>query len=124
MQAALNLGKKAFNIYIAFLNSKISIYLAYEAQIALVVAKKVNILIEYLDYFDIFFKKLAAKLHERFDINKHLINLKLSIQQLYGPIYSLEPIKLETFKMYIKTNLANEFTWPSKFLARVPIFFV
>ncbi len=44
-------------------------------------------------------------------------------QLLYGLIYSLEPVELETLKAYIKNNLTNSFIRPSKSLTGVPIFF-
>lgn len=43
---------------------------------ALLVAKKVTILDEYLDFLDIFPKKLVKELPKRSDINKHLIALE------------------------------------------------
>lgn len=52
-----------------------SIHLAREPQIALLVAEKVTNLAKYLDYLDVFLKKLAAKLPKRSDINKYLIDL-------------------------------------------------
>ena len=44
-------------------------------------------------------------------------------QPLYGSIYSLELMKLETLKTLIENNLANNFIKPSEFSTRVPIFF-
>lgn len=72
-------------------------------------AEKITILAKYLDYSNIFSKELAAELLKHFDINKHLINLKLCKQPFHNPIYSLEPVKLEIFKTYIKINFANSF---------------
>ena len=45
-------------------------------------------------------------------------------QLLYSLIYSLEPVKLETLKSYIKVNLASSFIRPSKFVADTLILFV
>ena len=42
---------------------------------------------------------------------------------LFEFIYNLGPIELEIWKTYIKTNLANGFIRPFKFLARAPILF-
>ena len=42
-------------------------------------------------------------------INNQAINLIKSKQTLYGLIYSLGLIKLETLKIYIEINLANRF---------------
>ena len=56
----------------------------------------------------------VAKLPENTGIKKHAIKLEEGKQQLFGPIYSLRLVKLETLKTYIKTNLANNFIRPSK----------
>ena len=56
-------------------------------------------------------------------MNEYTIELEEGKQPLFGPIYSLGPIELETLKTYIKTNLANGFIRPSKSLAGVPILF-
>ena len=56
-------------------------------------------------------------------MNEHAIKQEERKQQLFGPIYSLELIELETLKIYIKTNLANGFIWPFKFPAKVFILF-
>lgn len=79
MIAVLDLGKKLFIIYIASLNVslKILIYMAQKAQIVFLLAKKVIVLAEYLNFIDVFSKKVAVELFESFVINKHLINLKL-----------------------------------------------
>ena len=65
----------------------------------------------------------AVKLAENIGINKHTIKLKEGQQLPFGPIYSLGPVKLETLKTYIKTNLANDFIWLSKSPAGVSILF-
>lgn len=76
MAATLNLSKKAFVMHMAYLTWKMLIDLAYKAQITLLVVKKVTILAKYLDYLDIFSKKLAIELLKYFDINKQLIEPK------------------------------------------------
>ena len=78
---------------------------------------------EYSDYSDVFSAEHVAELPENTGINEHPIKLKLGKQQLFGPIYSLGPVKLETLKTYIKTNLANGFIRPSKSPAGAPILF-
>lgn len=65
-------------IYVAYLKAKILIYLTSKAQIASVIAEKVTILAKYLDFLNVFLKKLAVKLSKRFNINKQLINLELN----------------------------------------------
>ena len=65
----------------------------------------------------------AAELPENTGMNEHTIELEKSKQSLFGPIYSLGPVELETLKTYIKTNLANGFIRPSKSPAGAPILF-
>lgn len=80
--------------------------------------------IEYLDYTNVFLKKIATKLIKHFNINKYITNLKLSKQVLYKLIYSLRLIKLKTPKFYIKIKLANDFIYLSNFLAQILILLV
>ena len=56
-------------------------------------------------------------------INNHTIKLVDDWQPLYGLVYSLGPMKLETLNAYIKNNLTNGFIRSSKFSVRAPIFF-
>ena len=56
-------------------------------------------------------------------MNEHTIKLEKSKQPLFGSIYSLSSVELETLKIYIKTNLANGFIRLSKSPAKAPIFF-
>lgn len=72
--------------------------------------EKVTILAKYLDFIDIFSKKLAAKFFKCTNINKLTINLEFGKQLFSEPVYSLELVKLKTLNTYIKTNLANNFT--------------
>lgn len=116
VSAALDLSKKAFIVYIAYLSSKMIIYSAQKAQIVLLITEKIIILAEYLDYIDVFSKKSAAELPKHSNISKYFINLELSKQSPYRPIYSLGLVKLKIVKTYIKTNLANSFIYPSKSL--------
>ena len=55
---------KTFVMHVSFLSlgSKITIYLAWKAQIALLLAKKVTIPVKYSDYADIFSKESAEML--------------------------------------------------------------
>ena len=100
------------------------IHPARKAQIALLIAKEVKILTNYLDFLDVFSEEKASVLPEITDLNQYAIKLQKSQQPLYKPIYSLGPVKLKTLKTYIKTNLANGFIWPSKSPAGTPIIFV
>lgn len=124
IKIALDENIDVFIVHLAYLNTEIFLDLTQKAQIALLIAKKVFILVKYLDFRDIFPKKLAAKLFECFDINKYLINLELGKQSSYKPIYSFSSVELKTLKTYIKINLASGFIHPLKFLARVPILFI
>lgn len=69
--AVLDPSKKAFILYIAYLglDLKISIHLAWKAQIALLVAKKVTVLAKYMDYADVFSKESAEELSKQWKIN-------------------------------------------------------
>ena len=71
--------------------------------------KNVTILSKYLDFIDEFLKKSVLKLFKSLDIYEYTINLKKGKKQLYRLIYSFGFIELESFKIYIKTNLANKF---------------
>lgn len=101
--------KEAFVVHLAYLESKMSIYRAWAAQIVLLVAEKVTVSKKYSDFANVFSKRSVAKLPKRSDIIKYTIDLGLGKQPPYGLIYSLEPIELETLKIYIETNLANDF---------------
>ena len=78
---------------------------------------------KYLDFADVFSPDLASELPKQTGINDHAIELVEGQQPPYGPIYSLEPVELETLKAYIEINLANEFIRPSMFPAGAPILF-
>ena len=86
--------------------------------------KEVTVPTEYSDFADVFSQKSANIFPERTRANEYAIELKDGKQQPYGPIYSLRPVELKTFKPYIKTNLANGFIQTSKLLAGAPILFV
>lgn len=64
---------------------------------------------EYTDYANIFSLDLAMELLENTGINKHAIELIENKQALYGPIYSLDSVKLKALKIYIKTHLKTWF---------------
>lgn len=82
------------------------------------------ILTKYLEFAYISSKKLAAKLFNRFNINKHLVNLKPGKKLLSGVIYGQKLVELEILKTYIETNLDNGFIWQSNFPVGALIFFV
>ena len=101
-----------------------TIYPATEAQMALVLAKKVTILAKYSDFLDVFLEEFANIFPEQTRVNEHAIELKKGKQPPYGPIYSLRPVEFKTLKTYIKINLANGFISTSKSPADAPILFV
>ena len=91
---------------------------------ALLWAKEVPVLVKDLDFADVFLEKSANILLEQIEINEYAIKLKKGKQPPYRLIYSLRPVKLETFKIYSDTNLANGFIKASKLLAGILILFV
>ena len=56
-------------------------------------------------------------------MNIYAIKLIDRKKPFYGPIYILNPIKLETFKIYIKMYLKTGFIQQSKSLVDTTIFF-
>ena len=78
---------------------------------------------EYSDYSNVFSAEYAAELLENTGINEHTIELEESKQPLFGSIYSLRLVELETLKIFIKTNLANNFIRPFKSPVGAPILF-
>ena len=101
-----------------------SIHLARKAQLALLLTKKVTVPTKYLNFADVFLKKLANVLPKRTKVNEHAIELEEGKQPPYKLIYSLRPVELKTLKTYIKTNLANGFIRALKSPASSPILFV
>lgn len=119
----LNKNIKTFIIYVIFLSFNL-INLFKKAQISLLLIKKITILSKYLDFFNIFLKEKTLKLLKLIKLNYHVIKLKKNKQLLYSVIYSLKLIKLKSFKIYIKINLANGFIQPLKLLKDTFIFFI
>lgn len=56
---------------------------------------------EYANFVDVLLLKLAVKLHEYTRINDYTIKLVDDRQLLYGPIYSIGPVVLESLKIHI-----------------------
>lgn len=124
-KAVLDEDIKTFVIHISSFNLKpMTIDPVRKAQTASLLTEKVTVLVEYLNFAEVFSEKWATKLSKHFDLNKHLINLKLNKQPPYGPIYSLGLVELKTLKTYIETNLINSFIRPSKSPAGALILFV
>lgn len=104
---ASNKDVEIFIAYANFLNSKfMTIDLAKEVQITLLLIKKVILRIEWANFIDIFSKKLRKMLPKNTGINKHIIELVNGKQPSYRLIYSLNLVELETFNIYIEINLA------------------
>ena len=64
---------------------------------------------KYFDYTYIFSANLAMELLENTGINEHAIKLIKEKKLLYGPIYALNLVELETLKAYIETYLKTGF---------------
>ena len=75
----------------------------------MLVIKKMLILIKYLDFSDFFLEEKASILPETTNLKQHIIKLQKDQQLFYKLIYSLNLVKLETLKTYIKINLINGF---------------
>ena len=78
---------------------------------------------KYSNYNNDFSAENVTELSKHTKMNNHTIKLEEDKQSPFGPIYSLEPVELETLKIYIKTKLANGFIRPSISLARALILF-
>ena len=127
--AALNPEHEIYVVHIASLSSTLLAFLnvhpSREPQISGIIAEEAptKVFAEYSDFADVFFPDLASELSKHTRINNHAIELVEGQQPPYGPIYSLEPVELETLKAYIETNLANRFIRRSKSPAGAPILF-
>ena len=132
--AALDLEHETYVVYVGSVSSvmlpsssplELNIHPFHRPQMSSLIAKKAptKILAKYLDFADIFFSDLASKLFKYTKINDHTIELVDDQQPPFRPIYSLEPVELETLKAYIETNLANRFIRPSNSPANAPILF-
>lgn len=107
----MDLNHEAFVVYVVFINRESDIHLSCRAWIAFLKVDdfRIPILSKYTNFANIFFKNLVAKLLEYIKINNHAINLIDGHYSLYGPIYSLKLTELKILKIYIKTNLSNNF---------------
>lgn len=111
-KATLDQNSKIFVVYVTFLSlSSNSIYLNKKAQKTFLIAKKVKIPKKYSDFANVFLEEKTMVLSDQTKLNEHAIKIENSKQPAYRPIYSLEPVKLETLKMYIKTLLKTGFIW-------------
>ena len=124
--AALSVDNETFMMHVVALAepSTMPIYSFCQAQVAAPMSKKTGIPAEYSDFSNVFSSDSPAELPEYTGINDHPINLLDDKQPLYGPIYSLGLVELETLKTYIKANPASGFIRPSKSPAGAPILFI
>ena len=122
--ALLNVEDETFVMYIVVLAKPIiiPIYCSHEAQVTL--SKSMETCTKYFDFSNVFSLDSAAELLAYGGINNYSINLFQDKQLFYSLIYSLGPVELEMLKIYIKTNLANNFIRHSKLLTNTPILFV
>ncbi len=125
--AALDSEHIVFVVHVATLSIDLSdeMHSSRRAWIAHLKADEVptKVLSGYADFADIFSPKLVAKLPEHTRINDYAIELVDDWQPLYGPIYSLGPVELETLKAYIENNLVSGFIRPFKSPAKAYILF-
>ena len=121
----LNLEQDVFVVHVTIFFQPIKVYSNQKIQIAALIADKALITVsaKYSGLKDMFSKESTAVLPEHTEINTHVIILEEGKQPLYGPIYSLKLIELETPKIYINTNLANGFIYSLESLAGNPILF-
>ena len=112
----MNEKSETFVVHISALKAspgpaEMTIYLSQTAQIVALKQEEsfTKVPSKYSDYADIFSFDLTMKLPKNIGINEHAIKLQDSKQPPYGPIYTLEPVKLETLKTYIKTYLKTGF---------------
>ena len=104
--------------------NSILIYPARKVKIALLIAKELKILTNYLNFLDIFLEEKALMLLKITELNQYVIKLQKSQQPPYRLIYSLVLLELETLKIFIKTNFANGFIWSLKSPVGIPILFI
>ena len=124
--AILNADNEIFMVHVPALAEQTTtpIHSSCQAQVALLISDKNEILTEYSNFSNLFSLDSAVKLPEHTRINDHSINLLNNKQLPYGPIYSLRLIELKLLKTYIKANLANSFINSSKSLSSILILFV
>ena len=107
-------------------SSPLNIHFFRKSQISGLIVKEapIKVFVKYSDFAYVFSSDLAFELLEHSGINNHTIKLVDDCQQpLYGSIYSLKLVELETLKAYIETNLTNGFIRLSKSLVKAPILF-
>ena len=81
------------------------------------------VLVKYSNYSNVFSEENVVELLENTRINEHAIKLEEGKQPSFRPIYNLGLMELKILKIYIKTNLVNNFIHLFKSPAGVPILF-
>lgn len=84
----------------------------------------ISVFSKYADFLDVFLKNLVAKFQKYIKINNYTINLAKSQHSSYELIYNLDQIELKTLKIYIKTNIFNNFIMVYKSPIGISILFV
>lgn len=123
-KATLDEKFKVFMAHIIGLILKITIYQGKKAQKFFLFIEKITILVKYLNFINVFSKKLIKLLPERNRTNHPTIRLKKGNQPPFNLIYSLGLIEFKTFKTYIKTYLTIGFITPSKLSDYAIILFI
>ena len=79
---------------------KMPVHSKRQAHIEALLFNKVSteVLVEYSNYSNVFSAEYVVELLENIEINEHAIKLEEGKQPLFGPIYSLELVELETLK--------------------------
>lgn len=125
---AVGLGpnEKIFVVYILAFNLDSRIHLSCIFQLAFLSIQNTLItgFYKYSDFANIFSLEFVVELSKHTEINNYLTNPIHSWKRLYKSIHNFGLVKLETLKLYIKTNLANGFIWALKLSVRAPIFLV
>ena len=109
---AFNPKHKTYVVHVAsFGSTPLNVHLFCKSQISGLIAKKAptKVFKKYANFANIFSPDLASKLPKHIGINDHTMKLVDGQQPPYWPIYCLKPVKLETLKAFIETNLANSF---------------
>ena len=113
-KATLDEESETFVVHVAALEAPLTgmaIHPLQTAQISTLIQDEAptKVATKYVDYADVFSFNLAMELLKNIGINEHAIKLHNGKQALYGPIYSLGPVELETLKTYIETYFKTGF---------------
>lgn len=90
----------------------------------MLIAKVVILPDKYLNYINVFLNNSKIKLLKQTNFNKYIIKKLKNKQLLYRPIYNLKLIKFKTLKIYIETNLVNNFIKFLELFISISILFV